>query len=52
MKLPESVDGMAHDPPKHIVEVFPRVDVKVLAGLNEAHVKGNCAAVPFAIVFE
>ena len=39
---------MSHDPPEHIIEVLPRIDIVILTGLDEAHVQGRRAAGSFA----
>ena len=38
-KFAQAIGGMRHDPPEDVVEVFPRIYVAGLAGLDEAEVE-------------
>ena len=47
-EFPEPADRVAHDSPEEVVEVFPGVDVTVLAGFDETHEQSRRPAAPFA----
>jgi hypothetical protein len=39
---------MAHNPPQHVVQIFPGIDIEVFAGFNQAPEQYRRPAAPLA----
>ncbi len=40
-QLPEAINGMRHNAPKHIIKIFPGIDFTCFAGLDKSEEKGR-----------
>ena len=41
-QLAETVNGVPHDAPKHVIKIFPWIYIACLAGLDQAEEEGRC----------